>query len=152
MTERSGTQKTTAPEKPRADIPTIDEATSPYWGAAKEGSLLIARCGVCEKVHHYPRPFCPFCWSEDVTAIQASGRGILYTFSTVYVNDLHPFKSRLPYVAALVELEEGPRLMTNIEGCEPGELEVGMAVEVLSRPLTDDLEATVFRPSAVTEG
>ena len=103
----------------RADVPTIDAASAPYWGAARRGQLLIAECAACGKVHHYPRPFCPFCWSEDVRPVQASGVGTLYTYSTVYVNDLAPFKERLPYVAALVELDEGPRLMTTIEGAAP---------------------------------
>lgn len=135
-------------EKPRADLPTVEADTRPYWDAAKAGTLLIAECGACGKVHHYPRPFCPFCWSEDVHPREASGRGTLYTYSTVYVNDLHPFKTRLPYVAALVELEEGPRLMTNIEGCEPDDLSVGMPVEVDFRSLTEELDAIVFRPAS----
>ena len=135
-------------DKPRADLPTIEEASRPYWDAAREGRLLIAKCADCSRVHHYPRPFCPFCWSENVEAREASGRGTLYTYSTVYVNDLHPFKSRLPYIAAMVELDEGPRLMTNIEGVAPEDLEVGMAVEVFFRPITDGIDATVFRPVA----
>ncbi|MDV7352746.1 Zn-ribbon domain-containing OB-fold protein [Rhodococcus oxybenzonivorans] len=152
MTEKTANEKKAAPEKPRADLPTVEDATAPYWDAAKQGKLLIALCGSCGKVHHYPRPFCPFCWSEDVSAVEATGRGTLYTYSTIYVNDLHPFKTRLPYVAALVELEEGPRVMTNIEGCEPDQLEVGMAVEVAFRPLTDELDATVFRPAGAVAG
>jgi uncharacterized OB-fold protein len=136
--------------KPRADLPTVESATRPYWEAAKEGRLLIASCRACGKVHHYPRPFCPSCWSDDVEAIEASGRGTLYTYSTVYVNDLHPFKERLPYVAAMVELEEGPRLMTNLVDCEPEDLAVGMAVEVTFRPLTDELDAILFRPAAAS--
>ncbi|MCZ4547281.1 hypothetical protein BS618_23100 [Rhodococcus erythropolis] len=135
-----------ATEKPRADLPTVEDASRPYWDAAKAGTLLIASCNDCSRVHHYPRPFCPFCWSENVVAAAASGRGTLYTYSTVYVNDLHPFKTRLPYVAAMVELDEGPRVMTNIEGALPEELEVGMVVEVFFRPITDELAATVFRP------
>ncbi|MFF3574819.1 Zn-ribbon domain-containing OB-fold protein [Nocardia jiangxiensis] len=137
-----------AVDKPRADLPTIEDASRPYWDAAKQGRLLIARCEDCSAVHHYPRPFCPFCWSENVVSTEASGRGTLYTYSTVFVNDLHPFASRLPYVAAVVQLDEGPRLMTNIEGVAPEDLEVGMAVEVFFRPITDDISATVFRPVA----
>jgi len=135
---------------PRADLPTVETGTRPYWEAAKAGKLLIARCRACEKVHHYPRPFCPSCWSDDIEAIEASGRGTLYTYSTVFVNDLHPFKERLPYVAAMVELEEGPRLMTNLVDCEPEDLAVGMAVEVTFRPLTDELDAILFRPAAAS--
>ena len=135
----------------RADFPTIDPASAPYWDAAREGRLLIAECASCGRVHHYPRPFCPFCWSEDVHAVPASGTGKLYTYSTVYVNDLAPFKERLPYVAAIVELAEGPRLMTTIEGAEPQRLRVDMPVTAVFRPVDendpDSPYLTVFTPS-----
>jgi hypothetical protein len=135
----------------RADIPTIDAASAPYWNAAREGRLLIAKCESCGQVHHYPRPFCPHCWSEDVAPVQANGTGTLYTFSTVHVNDLAPFKERLPYVAAIVELDEGPRLMTTIEGVEPDRLRIGMTVTATFHPVDDtDPESpylTVFTPS-----
>jgi uncharacterized OB-fold protein len=113
--------------------------------------LLIAECAGCGRVHHYPRPFCPHCWSEDVHPVQASGTGTLYTYSTVYVNDLEPFTQRLPYVAAIVELAEGPRLMTTIEGAELERLQVGMAVTAAFRPVdendADSPYLTVFTPS-----
>jgi uncharacterized OB-fold protein len=135
----------------RADIPTINSSSAPYWEAARDGRLLIAECGACAKVHHYPRPFCPHCWSEDVRPIQAAGTGTLYTYSTVYVNDLAPFADRLPYVAAIVELDEGPRLMTTIEGVVPEKLRVGMPVTAVFRPADDaDPDSpymTVFTPS-----
>ncbi len=135
----------------RADIPTIDSASAPYWEAARQGQLLIAECMTCGKVHHSPRPFCPFCWSEDVQPVKASGAGTLYTYSTVYVNDLAPFKERVPYVAAIVELAEGPRLMTTIEGVDPDDLRVGMPVTAVFRPVDDaDPDSpylTVFTPS-----
>src|SRR6202020_272149 len=135
----------------RVDIPTIDAASAPYWEAARRGQLLIAECAACGRVHHYPRPFCPHCWSEDVHPVQASGSGTLYTYSTVYVNDLAPFKERLPYVAAIVELAEGPRLMTTIEGGGPDDLLVGMPVTAVFRPVDDaDPDSpylTVFTPS-----
>ncbi len=135
----------------RADIPVIDSASAPYWDAARQGRLLIAECGACGKTHHYPRPFCPHCWSDDVHPVQASGIGTLYTYSTVYANDLPPFRDRLPYVAAIVELVEGPRVMTTIEGAEPAALRVGMTVTASFRPVdADDPDSpylTVFTPS-----
>jgi hypothetical protein len=134
------------PVTQRVDLPTIEPESRPYWDAAAEGRLLIARCGACGAVHHYPRPFCPSCWSEDVVPVEASGRAAVYTYSTVYVNDLPPFKDRLPYIAALVQLEEGPRLMTNIEGCEPGAVSIGMPVRAHFRELEPGVSATVFRP------
>ena len=78
----------------RTDLPTIEDETREYWTAATDGRLLIARCGDCERVHHYPRVICPFCWSENITVVEASGQATLYTFSTVYVNDLPPLVER----------------------------------------------------------
>ena len=132
--------------RPRAGVPTIDDESRPFWEAAREERFLIVRCSDCGRAHHYPRPFCPFCWSEDVVWEEASGRATLYTFSTVYVNDLPPFNERLPYVAAVVDLEEGPRVMTNVVDCDPAELRVGQDLEVCFRPLTEDIVVPVFRP------
>lgn len=100
----------------RFDVPEPDAFTRTYWDAAAEGRLLIRRCGACGRAHHYPREFCPHCWSEDVTWETASGRATLYTWSVVHRNDLPPFSDRVPYVAAVVELAEGPRMMTEIVG------------------------------------
>lgn len=133
--------------KPRSDIPTPDADTDVYWAAAREGRLLIARCAGCGRAHHYPRPFCPHCWSGAITPEEASGRATLYTHSTVFVNDLVPFAERLPYVAAVVELSEGPRVMTNVVDCAPADLRIGMPLQAVPAPLTDELTATVFRPA-----
>ncbi|MEU6469581.1 Zn-ribbon domain-containing OB-fold protein [Streptomyces massasporeus] len=113
----------------RFDLPEPDAFTRTYWDAAAEGRLLIRRCGDCGRAHHYPREFCPHCWSEDVTWETASGRATLYTWSVVHRNDLPPFPDRVPYVAAVVELAEGPRMMTEIvgEGEPPGPLASGSA-------------------------
>jgi len=135
------------PAPTRRDLPTIEDETRPFWDAAREGRFLIVRCRACGRAHHYPRPFCPFCWSDDVTWEDASGRATLYTYSTVYVNDLPPFSERLPYVAAVVELDEGPRVMTNIVGCEPQALRVGMPVQVRFVELTPEVTAPVFTPA-----
>jgi hypothetical protein len=132
----------------RHDLPTIEPESAPYWNAAKEGRLLIQRCESCGVAQHYPRPFCASCWSDQVAWEEASGRGTLYTYSVVYVNDLAPFNERLPYVAAAVDLEEGPRIMTNIVGVDPADLEVGMNVVVDFEQLSEDVTAPVFRPAS----
>ncbi|MET9504031.1 OB-fold domain-containing protein [Streptomyces sp. NPDC006622] len=112
----------------RYDIPETDAFTRAYWDAAAGGRLLIRRCGACGRAHHYPREFCPHCWSEDVRWEEASGRARLYTWSVVHRNDLPPFGERTPYVAAVVDLAEGPRMATELVGeAEPragAELEV----------------------------
>ncbi|MFE4963808.1 Zn-ribbon domain-containing OB-fold protein [Streptomyces sp. NPDC056660] len=128
-------------------LPVVEEESRPFWDAAREGRFLVVRCAACGAVHHYPRPFCPSCWSENVEWEEASGRAILYTYSTVFVNDLPPFKERVPYVAAVVELAEGPKVMTNIVDCAPEDLAIGMRLEVAYRVIGDEVTAPVFRPA-----
>ena len=133
----------------RFDLPTPDFETQPFWDGCKEGRFLLRHCNACGENHFYPRPFCPKCWSPDVAWQEASGKGQVYTFSIVRQNDLPPFPDRVPYVAAVVELDEGPRVMTNIEQCEFDALEIGMRVEVDFRAISDDVTIPVFRPAAV---
>jgi uncharacterized OB-fold protein len=138
----------TSPAKRRFDLPTVEPETQPFWDAARKGKLLIRRCGSCSRAHSYPRPFCPYCWSEDVPWEEASGRATLYTYSTVFLNDLPPFSERLPYVAAVVDLAEGPRMMTGVVDADPQQLQIGMPLEVTFLPLDDELTAPWFRPAA----
>jgi len=151
----------TAAAQQRFDLPDIDAFTAPYWQAAAEGRLLIRRCRAegCGAAHHYPREFCPHCWSEDVDWEEASGRAMLYTWSVVHRNDLPPFGTRVPYVAAVVELAEGPRMMTEITDCPPEALRVGMELQVAFRTVggatvgseesgsAPELGVPVFRPA-----
>ncbi|KOT92633.1 hypothetical protein ADK86_19895 [Streptomyces sp. NRRL F-5755] len=120
---------------PRFDLPEPDVYSRTYWEAAAEGRLLLRRCRAdgCGAAHHYPREFCPRCWSEDVTWEEASGRATLYTWSVVHRNDLPPFGERVPYVAAVVDLAEGPRMMTEIVGCAEVGLRIGMELRVRFR-------------------
>ncbi|MBT2676194.1 OB-fold domain-containing protein [Streptomyces sp. ISL-14] len=128
----------------RYDIPEPDSFTRAYWDAAAEGRLLIRRCRACGRAHHYPREFCPHCWSEDVAWQPASGRAALYTWSVVHRNDLPPFGERIPYVAAVVDLAEGPRMMTEVVECgDGGRLRAGTELEVVFRD-----GVPVFRPAA----
>jgi len=130
--------------KPRTDLPTIEDDTRPFWDAARDGRFLVRRCNACGEVHHYPRSFCPSCWSDDVEWLEASGRATLYTWSTVHINDLAPFAERLPYVAAVVELEEGPKVMTNIVDSDGSDLTIGMPVQVRYREIADGITVPVF--------
>ncbi|MEU9452050.1 OB-fold domain-containing protein [Streptomyces sp. NPDC048277] len=125
----------------RFDLPEPDAFTRPYWQAAAEGRLLLRRCRSCGRAHHYPREFCPHCWSEDVIWEPATGRATLYTWSVVHRNDLPPFGGRVPYVAAVVDLAEGPRMMTElVDAPEP---RAGLDLTVAFRE-----GVPVFRPAA----
>lgn len=132
----------------RFDLPTIEDETRPFWEGTKAGKLLLRSCRSCGAVHYYPRPFCPTCWSDDVEWVEASGRATLYTHSTVYMNDLPPFGERVPYVAAVVELAEGPRMMTEVIDCATEDLRIGMALEMTFRELTDEITIAIFRPAS----
>src|SRR4051794_36930353 len=130
-----------------SNIPTPDPETQPYWDAARDGKLLIRRCNACKRAYFYPRDFCPHCWSEDVSWEEASGRATLYTWSVVRRNDLAPWPERVPYITAIVDLEEGPRMMTNIEDCDFDTLAIGMPLVVGFREDTEEITAPIFRPA-----
>jgi uncharacterized OB-fold protein len=120
-------------------LPTPDAETQPYWDATREHRLLIKRCGACGRPHWYPRPFCPHCWSEDVAWEEASGLGTLYTWSVVRRNDLPPFGERVPYITAVVDLDEGPRMLSNLVGVDEAEVRIGMRLEVRWQADGDDV-------------
>jgi uncharacterized OB-fold protein len=130
----------------RFDLPTPDAETEPFWDACKEGRFLLKHCNACGDDYFYPRPFCPKCWSSDVEWKQASGDGQVYTFSVVRQNDLPPFPERVPYVAAIVELDEGPHVMTNIDTSELDTVTIGMRVHVDFKPISDYVTIPVFKP------
>jgi len=128
---------------PRFDLPNPDNETLPFWEGAREGRLVIRRCNTCGEAYFYPRPFCPKCWSDDVAWEDASGRATLYTWSVVHVNDLPPFPSRVPYVAAIVTLEEGPRMMTNVVGVDFDDLDADMPLQVTFHEISDEPPVTI---------
>ncbi|MFE0421669.1 Zn-ribbon domain-containing OB-fold protein [Streptomyces sp. NPDC058953] len=127
-----------------AAVPDIDDFTRAYWDAAADGVLLIRRCGACGRPHHYPRELCPHCWSDDVAWERASGRATLYTWSVVHRNDLSPFGERVPYTAAVVDLAEGVRMMTEVVDCAPDRLWIGMPLTLAFRA-EPPLRIPVFR-------
>lgn len=116
------------PPKPRP-APVPEPEAAEYWAAARDGRLVLQRCETCGHHQLYPRDRCLRC-RGPVSWVEASGRGTVYSSTVIRQNYSRPFREWIPYVVALVDLAEGPRLMTNIVGCEPEEVEVGMAVRV----------------------
>lgn len=130
-------------------LPVPDSTSDPYWQAAREGRLLIQRCTACGTFFSYARPFCPVCWSEQVTWVHASGAATLYTWSVVHVNDLPAFKDLVPYVAAIVDLAEGPRMASMIVDCPHDQLRIGMPLTVGFFAASDEISLPAFRPAAL---
>jgi uncharacterized OB-fold protein len=101
-----------------------------YRTAAAASALLVQRCSSCHLYVHYPRIVCPHCRGLDLEWREACGRATVYSFSIVSQPPSERWKNRVPYVLAIVELEEGPRMMSNIVGCDVDEVRCGMAVTV----------------------
>lgn len=132
-----------------APAPTVLPEIKQFWDATAEGRLLLPRCDDCQTVVWYPRPFCPACGSLRITWIQASGEGTVYSFT---INrrgtaDLPEYRQVGTYVLAYVELEEGPRIMTNVVDCEPDSVQIGQRVEVVFHDTGKGTALPRFRPA-----
>ena len=127
-------------------LPVKQPESDYYWDKAKEHELWL-RNG-CGKAYFYPRDFCPKCHSKDVTWVQSSGKGTLYAFSIVHRSP-PPFREQCPYVIALVEVEDGVRIPTNliIDDPTPENIKIGMVVEVVFDDVTDDTTLPKFKPA-----
>src|SRR5439155_21936254 len=111
----------------RRPRPAITQDNAFFFEGARDGKLLIQRCASCGRLRHPPRPMCPHCRSLEWDTVEASGRGTVYSFVVNHHPQVPAFD--YPLVVALVELEEGTRLVSNVVGCEPGDVRVGMPVE-----------------------
>jgi uncharacterized OB-fold protein len=132
------------PPKPRP-APVPEPEAAEYWAAARDGRLLVQRCGTCGHTQLYARDRCLAC-RGPVSWEEASGKGTIYTFTVIRQNYARPFKAWMPYVVALVDLAEGPRLMTNVVGVDPDDVRVGMAVRAKFETVSDDAGIVLFEP------
>jgi len=132
-------------------LPEITDQNRSFWESARAGRLKLQRCRDCGRWRYPPAHHCYWCLSEEADWEPVSGRGTVYSF-VVFHQAFHPaFKDRLPYNVAVVELVEGPRLVTNIVGCRNDEIYVGMPVEAVYEPLTEEVTLVKFRPVEVWE-
>ena len=128
-------------------LPTVSGETKPFWDACRRGQLLIQKCDRCGEFQFYPRGICANCWSEDIRWVTASGKGTVWTFTVTYQNRTPGFAEDVPYVLALVELEEGVRMFTNIIECQPRDVSIGMPVEVTFVQANNQISVPYFRPA-----
>ena len=121
-----------------------------YWEKCKAHELWLRHCRACDKAYFYPRDICPECFSRGTDWIQSSGRGILHTFCIVHRGPTPPFRDKVPYVVAIVELESGARMPTNLVQVEadPEHVKIGMAVEVVFEDLDEKISLPMFRPAS----
>ena len=130
-------------------LPVLDPESRPFWEACKQHKLQIQRCRACNQARLPATSFCPNCQSPEFDWVDASGRGKVFSWIVVR----HPvprdvYAQDVPYVVALVQLEEGPRLPTNIVGCAPEAVTAYMPVQVTFRDVTPEITLPVFEPAA----
>ncbi len=135
------TEKTpTTPAPRRIPAPRVLPESLPYWSAADEGRLLLKHCLDCSRNHFYPRDVCPHCMSTRTEWREAAGSGAVYSFSTMG-------KGESAYTIALVTLDEGVTMMSNLVDCNPRELSIGQRVRVVFVPSDGGHAVPMFKPA-----
>ena len=126
-------------------LPKPSPTSRPFWDAARRHELQLQRCQACSKFIYYPRTRCPHCFSDQLEWKRVSGRGKVYSYTVVRRPSSRVFES--PYILAIVELDEGPRMTTNIVA-KPEQMKVEMPVEVYFDDVTADQTLVKFKPRA----
>lgn len=127
--------------------PIVNPCAQPFWDATREGRLLIQQCAQCKANIFYPRLFCPECHSDRLGWVEASGKGTVYAYTVVHNNSPSAFLADVPYVVAIVRLDEGVQMCTNIVGCDPAAVRCDMPVTVVFDPIDDEFTLPKFKPA-----
>ena len=126
--------------------PPVSPEAEPFWEATREQRLVLPWCTRCERPFWYPRPVCPACLCPDIEWRPASGRGEVYAVSVMHRPGNPMMADRVPYPVALIDLEEGVRMMSNIVGIEADQVKVGMPVVLAWEELSDGRHLPQFEP------
>ena len=131
-------------QKPRRPRPAITHDNRFFWDGVREGKLLIQQCADCGKLRHPPLPACPSCGSFDWGTVESKGSGTVYSYVLHYHPAIPPFDP--PHPVALIELDEGTRLVSDLVGVDPEKIEIGMRVQVEFNNVDPKLILPQFRP------
>ena len=128
-------------------VPINPQLTAPFWEGARRGELVLPRCRTCSTVFFYPRELCPECLSSNLDWVAASGRGRVYSYTIVH-QPAHPsFRADSPYLYAIVQLDEGVRMVSNVVDCPHDELAINMPVVAVFDAVTPETTLVKFRPA-----
>lgn len=128
-------------------LPVRTEENAPFWDSAKRHALEMQRCGDCGCFRYPVAEYCPRCLSPETEWTPVSGKGTLYSFIIVHQRYDPSFADDLPYNVAIVELEEGPRLVSNIVGIPNGDIRVGMPLTISYEDVTEEFTLPKFKPA-----
>jgi Predicted nucleic-acid-binding protein containing a Zn-ribbon len=126
-------------------LPAIDDESRPYWEAAREHRFVLQRCGACGKHVFYARALCPHCHAAELEWVEASGRGTIHSYTVARRPAGPAFADRVPYVCVLVDLEEGPRMLSNLIVDDVDSVRVGQPVRVAFEDV-GEVTLPVFEP------
>ncbi len=126
-------------------LPIVTQENRPFWEGCKQGKLLLQYCDQCRQHQFYPRLYCMHCDSTVVRWVPASGRGVIYSYTIIHQNKSPEFARKTPYNVAIVQLEEGPRMMCNIVETHPAALRVDLPVTVVFDAVTGDIHLPRFK-------
>jgi len=127
-------------------LPRINGDNQPFWEGCRDHELRFQKCAACGHVRHPPSLVCPQCLGRDGQWIVSAGAGRIFSYAVYHVAFHEGFKPDVPYVVALVDLDEGPRLLTNIVGCAPGDVFCDMPVRVIWEDVTPEISLPKFTP------
>jgi len=126
-------------------LPRITDFNSPFWDGLKEGLFQTTRCLDCRSINFPPRSLCPSCFSDRYEWFRLSGNGTIYSYTEHHIVP-RAYIDEVPYVTAMIDLEEGPRLLARIKGASYDELHIGQKVEVGFGPLNEGIFTYFFSP------
>lgn len=127
-------------------LPRVNGDNQEFWEGCRNHELKFQQCASCGHIRFPASLVCPKCLCSDFQSIVSTGTGKVYTYAVYHVAFHQGFLEDLPYVVAVVELQEGPRLLTNIVGCPPEEVSCEMPVTVVWKDATPDISLPMFRP------
>jgi uncharacterized OB-fold protein len=135
-------------------LPQITDLTRPFWTAAKNGKLVLQKCGKCSTFNFFPKPWCIECGSRDLAWTAAKPFGTVYSFTisnSVSMN--YPaWEADLPILMCLIDLDDGVRMYGQVTGCSPEQLKIGMRVEVYFEDISDEAGIPKFRAAQLPTG
>lgn len=133
-------------ERPVKHFPIPTPETAPYWEACRKHQLLIQRCTDCGEYQFYPKSICSHCLSSKIEWVRANGRGQVVSYTVINRPVSQAYADENSSVLALIRLAEGPQMMSNLVQCEPGQLGIGLVVEVIFEDWSDEISIPKFRP------
>jgi len=126
-------------------VPDVNPCAQPFWDATRQEKLTLQKCEECGAVIFYPRLVCPDCHSDKLGWVDASGKGEIYSYTVVHNNSPSFFMDDMPYIVAIIKLEEGVQMLSNVVGCDPDQVKCDMPVEVVFEKLNDEFTLPKFK-------